>query len=133
CLAAPFYAGALVALRGRPTIRSDAGIFLSVGARLLHGDRLYSGVWDNKSPFFYYTYALGLKVAGWRGPFLIDIVWISIAAIFAWLLVAEAGGSTWTRAVGGVTYPLLLTGAWYSAGYSELPALALAPAVGWLW
>jgi hypothetical protein len=40
---------ALVVTRGRPSIDSDAGIFLSVAARLLAGDRLYADVYDNKS------------------------------------------------------------------------------------
>lgn len=127
------YAAALVIVRGRPTVRSDAGIFLSVAARLIHGDRLYSGVWDNKPPFFYYAHALALDVAGWRGPFLIDVLWISVASISIWLLLAVARASTWARAVGMVVYPLLLTGAWYYAGYSELPPLALAPVLAWLW
>src|SRR6266545_922392 len=132
-LGATVYAAALVIVRGRPTVCCDAGIFLSVAARLLRGDRLYSGVWDNKPPFFYYTAATSLDVAGWRGPFLIDVLWIAVAAICMWLLLETIGGSSWSRAVGLVVYPLLLTGSWYYAVYSELPTLALAPAFGWLW
>jgi hypothetical protein len=131
--AVPLFCAMLVLLRGRPTIRSDAGIFLSVAARLIRGDRLYSGVWDNKPPFFYYTYALALDALGWRGPFLLDIGWISLAAAGFALLLRSAGVSFWPALAGSALYPILLTGAWYSAGYSELPPLALVPWVGWLW
>jgi hypothetical protein len=131
-VAVPLYAGALVILRGRPTIRSDTGIFLSVAARLTHGARLYTGVWDNKPPLFYYMDALAFGVAGWRGPFLLDIVWVTIAAVSMWLLLTAARLPAWTCAAGLILYPLFLTGAWYSAGYSELSPLALAPAIGWL-
>ena len=53
------YAAVLVFLRGRPTTNGDGGIFLSVTAALRHGYTLYSGVWDNKPPLFYYGGALG--------------------------------------------------------------------------
>ena len=130
--AALLYVGTLVFLRGRPTINSDAGIFLTVASRLIHGAHLYTGVWDNKPPFFYYAQALAVGVAGWRGPFLLDVVWLFIAAVSMWLLLGAAKASTWTRVVGGVLYPLLLTGVWYLAGYSELPTLALATTIAWL-
>ncbi len=130
--AALLYAVTLVFLRGRPTINSDAGIFLSVASRLSHGAHLYTGVWDNKPPFFYYAQALAVGVAGWRGPFLLDAVWLFIAAVSMWLLLGAVKASTGTRVVGAVMYPVLLTGAWYLAGYSELPPLALATTMAWL-
>jgi hypothetical protein len=130
---APVYSTVLVLIRGNPSISLDPGIFLSVAARLAHGDRLYVDVWDNKPPFFYYTDAIAFEVAGWRGPFAIDVLWVSAAAIFTWLLLATSNASTWTRVAGLLVYPLLLTGAWYFAGMSELPPLALAPAVAWFW
>jgi hypothetical protein len=130
--ASVLYSSALVFLRGRPSIEADAGIFVSVAARIVHGDHLYTGVWDNKPPFFYYGQALALDVAGWRGPFLLDAVWLSIATISIWLLLRRVGLPTWTSLVGAAVYPLMLTGAWYYAGFSELPALALAPLIGWL-
>jgi hypothetical protein len=127
------YGGLLVFLRGRPSIDLDAGVFLSVAARLLHGDHLYSQVWDNKDPLFFYTDAAALWVAGWRGPFLLDILWVAIAAVAIVLLLDVLGASTAAMATGFVTYPLLLTGEWYYAGYSMLAALALAPLAAWLW
>lgn len=127
------YAILLVLTRGRPTLSGDTGVFLSVGARLLRGDRLYAGVWDNKDPFFYYSYAAALKLGGWRGPFLLDIVWVGVAAASIWLLLRFAGATRFVAAVGFIMYPLLLTGAWYYAGDSETAPLALAPVVCWLW
>jgi hypothetical protein len=67
----PFLATAIlttwVALVPRlvPYRLSDRGIFISVGARLLAGDRLYSGVYDNKEPLFYYFIAGQLELGRW--------------------------------------------------------------------
>ncbi len=127
------YAGALVVLRGRPTIESDGGIFVSVAAGLARGYRLYSDVWDNKPPLFYYADALGFAAVGWRGVFLIDAVWVWIAGMAMGLLIRQMRARPVVAVVGALAYPLLLTGVWYYAGYSELPGLALAPLVGWLW
>jgi hypothetical protein len=131
--ASTVYAASLVLLRGRPTLETDTGIFLSVSARLLHGDRLYAEVWDNKDPLFYYLYTAALELGGWRAPFLADIVWLCIAAASTWLLLRALCVSRFVAAVGFVVYPLLLTGAWYRAGYSETPALAFTPTLAWLW
>jgi hypothetical protein len=131
--AALLYSAALVILRGRPTIRNDAGIFLSVGGLLTHGARLYAGVWDNKPPLFYYDYAITILAGGWRGPFVLDIVWIWVACVSMGLLLRALGASRLTVAVGVIVYPVLLTGAWYYAGYSELPTLALLTVTAWLW
>ena len=41
------------------------------------GDRLYPDVIENKDPLFFYTYAAALWIGGWRGPFLLDGVWLA--------------------------------------------------------
>jgi len=127
------YGGLLVLLRGRPTLDSDAGVFLSVAGRILDGDRLYRDVWDNKDPLFFYLHAGALGLAGWRGPFLLDVVWVAVAAAATWLLLRSLGAGRALAAAGFVAYPLLLTGQWYYAGYSMTGALALAPLACWLW
>jgi hypothetical protein len=127
------YATGLVLLRGSPTTSSDAGVFLSVAGRLLRGDRLYVDVFDNKGPLFYYTYAGALAALGWRGPFLLDIVWLAIAAAFSALLVRSLGGSRLLAAVAFALYPLILTGNWYYTGYSRLAVFGILPLIGWLW
>ena len=127
------YAALLVVIRGRPTLKADAGIFLSVAGRLLDGDRLYVDVLDNKDPLFYYSHAAALALGDWRVPFLLDVVWLAIAAASTVLLLHAIGASRLTAAVGFVCLPLLLTGAWYLAGNSMLAALSFAPLIAWLW
>lgn len=128
------YAASLVATRGSPTREADAGIFLSVAGRLLHGDRLYVDVVDNKDPLFFYSYAAALAVGDWRTPFLLDLLWLAVAATSTVLLLRAIGASRLAAAVGFIAYPLLLTfGTWYYPGYSMLAALAFAPLTGWLW
>jgi hypothetical protein len=131
--ASAVYAALLVLLRGRPSLKSDAGVFLSVAGSMLHGDRLYVGVLDNKDPLFYYAHAGALAAFGWTGPFLLDVVWLAIAAASTLLLLRAVGASWTAAAVGFVIYPLLLTGAWYLSGYSLLAALSFAPLIGLLW
>jgi hypothetical protein len=131
--ASAVYAALLVLLRGRPSLKSDAGVFLSVAGSMLHGDRLYVGVLDNKDPLFYYAHAGALAAFGWTGPFLLDVVWLAIAAASTLLLLRAVGASWAAAAVGFVVYPLLLTGAWYLSGYSLLAALSFAPLIGLLW
>lgn len=126
------YGSVLVFLRGRPSLESDAGIFVSIAARLGDGDRLYAEVWDNKPPLFYYSQALANEVVGWRGLFLLDALWLALACFGVWLLLGRVGVSKLNRVIGAALYPLLLSGAWYYAGYAELPALALAPVIAWL-
>lgn len=127
------YAATLVFLRGRPSVNGDGGIFLSVAAALNHGYRLYDGVWDNKPPLFYYAGALGYGLLGWRGVYLLDIAWLTLAGtgMALWLGRLEVRRLAVIAAV--AAYPLFLTGVWYYAGYSELPGMAVIPLVAWLW
>lgn len=64
---------------------------------------------------------------------MIDVLWLALAAWSMWLLLRAVGASRLAAAAGYVAYPLFLTGAWYTTGYSELPALALVPFVPALW
>ena len=123
----------LVLLRGDPFVASDQGVFLSVAARLLDGDRLYSEVFDNKDPLFFYTYAGALFVGGWRGPFLLDAIWLAVAGISAALLARELRAPRSVVVASLLVYPLALTADWYLIGLSMLGGLAVAPLAPWLW
>lgn len=124
---------ALVLLRGEPYVASDQGVFLSVAARVLDGDRLYAEVFDNKDPLFFYTYAGALWLGGWRGPFLLDAVWLALAGISMALLVRELRAPRSAAIASFFVYPLALTAGWYLVGMSMLAGLAFAPLVPWLW
>ena len=41
-----------------PLWYGDEGIYQVLGRAVLHGTTLYQGIWDNKPPFLYLTYAL---------------------------------------------------------------------------
>lgn len=123
----------LVLLRGEPWIGGDPGVFLSVAGRLLEGDRLYADVFDNKDPLFYFTYAGALWLGGWRGPFMLDAVWLAVASVSMALLIRELRAPQSAVIAGFLVYPLALTAGWYLVSMSMLGALAVAPLAPWLW
>jgi hypothetical protein len=127
------YGFALVLVRGEPVLASDQGVYLSVAARILDGDHLYSETIENKDPLFFYTYAAALWIGGWRGPFLLDGAWFALAALGLALLLRELRAPRPAVAAGFFVYPLALSGGWYLAGQTMLGALAVAPFAAWLW
>ena len=124
---------ALVLVRGEPVVGSDQGILLSVAGRMLDGDDLYAEVIENKDPLVFYTFAGALWVGGWRGPFLLDGVWLAVAGLGLALLLRELRLPRTAVAAGFFVYPLALTAAWFYAGLTMLGGLALAPFVPALW
>lgn len=124
---------ALLLVRGEPRVWGDSGIFISVAARLLDGDRLYADVADNKDPFFYYTHAAALWVGGVRAPAALDGLWLALAAAGMALLLRELRAETPAVVAGAAVYPFALTAAWYEPAASMLSGLALAPFAGWFW
>ena len=127
------YGLALVLFRGEPVATGDQGILLSVAARMLHGDQLYSEVIENKDPLVFYTYELALWIGGWRGPFLLDGVWFAVGAVGLGLLLRELRAPTAAVVAGFVLYPLALTSGWYLPGLTMLGALAFVPWIPWAW
>jgi hypothetical protein len=100
------------------------GIFVSVAARLLAGDTLYSGVWDNKEPLFYYFVAGQLTLGRWS-EVAAEAVLIAIAAAAAFLMAVKLA-SRWTAvATSFITVPIILTGEFYTAGCTGLPGIVL--------
>ena len=124
---------ALVLFRGEPILASDQGVYLSVAARMLDGDHLYSETIENKDPLFFYTYAAALWVGGWRGPFLLDGLWFGLAAVSFALMLRELRVPRSAVVAGFFVYPLALSAGWYLAGQTILGALAVAPLAPWLW
>jgi hypothetical protein len=122
----------LLLVRGRPITYSDTGIFLTVAQEILNGGRLYVDVIDNKDPLFYYSQAVALATAGWRGPFLADALWLTIAGASSFVLLRLVTRSTPLAFLGLVLYPLLLTGFHYWPGMSGTPGLSLLPLLAYL-
>jgi len=123
----------LAALRVKPQVWGDEGVWLSMAARLLDGDRLYVDVFDNKDPFFFYSYAGAFWVAGVRGPFALEVVWLGVATAGMALALRSLGAGVGAMLAGALVYPFALTAAWYTPGATMMPALALAPVALWLW
>lgn len=107
-----------------PDRTSDRGIFVSVAERLLAGDALYSGVYDNKEPLFYYFVAFQLALGSWA-EVAAEVLSIAIAAAATYVMAVKIT-SRWTvAAISFIAVPITLTGAFYHPGYTELPGIAL--------
>ena len=83
------YGFALVLVRGHPSATSDQGIVLSVAGRMLDGDALYAEVGEIKDPLVFYAAAGAMWVGGWRGPFLLEGLWLAVAGSAFALLLRE--------------------------------------------
>jgi hypothetical protein len=123
----------LAALRVTPQVWGDPGVWLSVAARLLDGDRLYVDVFDNKDPFFFYSYAFALRVAGVRGPFALEVVWLALGTAALAMALRALRVGTLATVTGAAVFPLALTASWYLPGGTIVPAIAIAPMALWLW
>lgn len=108
-----------------PTHDFDRGIFVSVAERLLAGDRLYAGVWDNKGPLFYYLVACE-RLAGSAGEILAEVLLVALSSYSIFKLVAACSNVRNALLAGFIAAPIILTGVYYFPGYTHLPAIALS-------
>src|SRR3984957_13255021 len=96
-----------------PDRDADRGIFVSTAERLLAGDRLYSGVFDNKEPLFYYFIA-AQRALGWGAEIAAEAILLLLAAAAVYLLALKVT-SRWTAiAVSLLAAPIVLIGGYYT-------------------
>lgn len=111
-----------------PVVESDRGIFVSVAARLLDGDRLYNDVWDNKDPFFYYTVLPG-RIFGPVADTMAEMAWLVVACLSISAIVKSETTPVLRLVVAFLATPVILTANAYLPGYTELPGVAVCLAV----
>jgi hypothetical protein len=101
-----------------PNRASDRGIFVSTAARLLAGDTLYSGVYDNKEPLFYYMIAGELSLGRWS-EVAIEALLI-VCSMMCVFLIGRRVASPWiSSAIAFAASPVLFTGYAYVPGYTR--------------
>jgi hypothetical protein len=109
-----------------PSIKlPDRGIFVSVAERLLAGDKLYSEVWENKDPIFYWLIALGRFFSPFA-DIVLEVLYIFIASTSIYFISRYFDlikNSAFI--IGFVACPIIITGGNYYPGYSHLPGTAL--------
>jgi hypothetical protein len=107
-----------------PSLCCDRAIWVSVAERLLAGDRLYSEVYDNKDPLFFYFLA-GQRALGPWAQVGAEVLLVGIAAASSYL-IAILSSSRWSAtAVALIAVPIVVTGRFYLSGYAFLPATSL--------
>src|SRR6266566_2359415 len=103
---------------------TDRGGYVSVAERLLAGDTLYSGVFDNKDPLFYYFVAAQRALGSWAEP-AAEIMLIAIAAAATYFMAVKVSSQWTAAAISLIAVPIVLTGASYWPGFTELPGIVL--------
>lgn len=111
--------------------RGDQAIFSLIGRQILHGETLYTDLWDVKQPGVFLWYgladALGLGETGAR---LLDVLAAVAFGACVWVLLRRRTSVPWVRR----WLPVLATGVLLaSAGpgdFGQLEMLCLVPAVG---
>ncbi|WP_433505581.1 hypothetical protein ACQP04_03165 [Pseudonocardia halophobica] len=111
--------------------RGDHAIFALIGRQVLHGETLYTDLWDVKQPGVFLWYgladALGLGETGAR---LLDVLAAVAFGACVWVLLRRRTTTPWVRR----WLPVLATGVLLaSAGpgdFGQLEMLCLLPAVG---
>src|SRR5215213_5662194 len=87
-----------------PVPTDDRGIFVSVGERLLAGDALYSQVYDNKEPLFFYLVALERAIP--FGVLVAEIAMIGVCAAAAYSLAAGIASRRAAAAIALIAVPI---------------------------
>jgi hypothetical protein len=106
-----------------PAVVSDRGIFVSVGEDLLNGYRLYSEVYDNKEPLFYYFVAMQRSIP--FGDFAAEVFLIVVCMISSYTLASNFASRRAAMGIAAVAVPLIVTGRFYDPGLTHLPGTSL--------
>jgi hypothetical protein len=113
-----------IAMRGVITRDLDGGLFLSIVGGMERGLTLYSEVFDVKDPLFFGTMFAAHRISP-AGPFVLDWLWILLAAFGGWLLARTVTTPDRALAVGLVAVPLVLVGGFHAPGHTNTPGTAL--------
>lgn len=102
----------------------DGGLFLSIVGGMERGLTLYSEVFEIKDPV-YFGAMFGANQIAPAGPFVMDWLWLPIAAVGGWLLARAVTTPDRALFVGLVGVPLVLVGPFYAPGLTNTPGTAL--------
>jgi len=107
----------------------DGGIFLSISDGLANGLNRYTDLWDNKDPFFG-VFMAGASHISPTLPFFMDLLWIPLAALGAFLIARSVTSDDRALFLGLVATPFIIVGPAYVAGWANTPGTSLA-LLGW--
>lgn len=102
----------------------DGGLFLSIVGGMNQGLSLYSEVFEIKDPV-YFGAMYGASHVSPAGPFVMDWLWLPLAALGAWLLARAVTTPDRALLVGLVGAPFVLAGPFYAPGMTNTPGTAL--------
>lgn len=103
----------------------DGGIYLSVASGINRNLDLYSGIWDNKDPFYFVVMGVADLISP-TAPFFMDLMWVPLASLGAWLISHRYMTPDRSLFIGLVVTPVIVTGSMYAPGWTNTPGTALA-------
>jgi 4-amino-4-deoxy-L-arabinose transferase-like glycosyltransferase len=109
----------------------DSGFYAYFGKAILHGQRPYIDLWDNKPPLGYYLNALALLIFGetaW-GVWWSSIVWMTGLSALFFIVIRKLFGSA-TACISTVLFLLALMNPQIFQGGNMMEVYALAPQIG---
>lgn len=113
-----------IAINGVMSRDLDGGLFLSIVGGMERGLTLYSEVFDVKDPV-YFGAMFGAHQISPVGPFVMDWLWLPVAAVGGWLLARAVTTPDRALFVGLVALPVALVGPFYAPGLTNTPGTAL--------
>lgn len=113
-----------IAMKGVMSRDLDGGLFLSIVGGMERGLTLYSEVFEIKDPIYFGAMFAAHQIAP-AGPFVVDWVWLPLAALGAWLLARAVTSPDRALFVGLVAVPLVLVGEFYAPGLTNTPGTAV--------
>ncbi|MDB5597563.1 MAG: hypothetical protein JWM36_4524 [Hyphomicrobiales bacterium] len=107
-----------------PVRFNDRGVFVSTAERLLAGDALYAGVYDNKEPLFYYFVAIQ-RYFGAGGEIAAEVFLVLICCLSIFAVAVTLCSRSAAAIVSFALAPIVITGGFYLPGHTHLPGTAL--------
>jgi hypothetical protein len=103
----------------------DMGYLLSISSFVANGYRLYSEIFEIKDPLFFYSSALSIKAFGLIGPFILEVILITISSALAFLVGMQLQFGRTAAITSSAIFTMVLTGGFYQSFRTQILGIIL--------